>query len=263
MFSVRLRVPPACYDEYDQPCYPVQQTKGLFEFGNYDLMAKSLAEGYDAADAAVLFHLIKREVQEACPGQQSDIVEIGGGNGHFFDNVEELARSYINIEPGKIRLDEKGLRRLQNGKYQCIKCSAEELPLLDECADIVLSCGALDHIPSYEKSLAEINRVLRKDGFFIVQLNNRRSWWKILLSGTEYLRQREQEIAKEHYIQWSLPECEDNLSDFIPLIKIYSTTFFPYVPKVWKWCLPVFNLVGRSLLPKYGGNTIAVCRKIN
>ena len=122
--------------------------------------------------AAVLFHLIKREVVEACAGQQSDIVEIGGGNGHFFDHVEELARSYINIEPGKIRLDEKSLRRLQNGKYQCIKCSAEELPLLDECADIVVSCGALDHIPSYEKSLGEINRVLRRDGFFILQLNN-------------------------------------------------------------------------------------------
>ena len=261
MFNLELKVAPAYYDEYHQPCYPVCQAKGLAESTTFDLMAGALADGYDAADSAHLSSLLQAEVLKAGAGREFEMLEIGGGTGYFFDALEEELRTYINIEPGKISLAGNDLERLKNPKYQCIKCSAEELPLWDESVDVVLAYGTLDHIPDYRKALSEIHRVLRKGGFFIVQLNNRRSWWKALLSRTEYLRRREQEIAKEHYIQWSLPELKSHLAEFLTVINIYSTTFFPYVPKIWKVCLPLCNFIGRFLLPLRGGNTIAICQK--
>jgi ubiquinone/menaquinone biosynthesis C-methylase UbiE len=143
----------------------------------------------------------------------------------------------------------------------CLKCSAEDIPLPDESVDVILSIASLDHIPDYRKALAEVSRLLRKGGVFILTLNNRRSWWKVLLSRTGYLKRREEEIAREHYFQWSFSECESRLAEFIAVRHIYTTTFVPFIPRLWRALLPVADLFGRPLLRKYGANIIAVCQK--
>lgn len=42
--------------------------------------------------------------------------------------------------------------------------SAEELPLLDECADLVICRNALDHMPAPERALQQIWRILKPAG---------------------------------------------------------------------------------------------------
>jgi len=42
--------------------------------------------------------------------------------------------------------------------------SVEELPLLDECANLVICRNALDHIPDPAKALQQIGRILKADG---------------------------------------------------------------------------------------------------
>ncbi len=261
MFAVKLKTEPAFYDEYNQPCYPTSQIKGLAENELDHLIQGAISEGYITEIGNQILRLVRREVLAASGGRPVDVLEIGGGDGYFFDWLQEHVRSYINVEPGQITLDEQGLRRISSPKYQCVRCSAESIPLYDNSVDIILSCGSFDHIPSYRKALGEIKRLLRTDGVFILFMNNRRSWWKSLLSWTKYLKRREREIFREHYIQWSLAECQDRLSEFMPVSKIYSSTLFPYVPKLWRLCLPVFNFIGSLFIPRYGGTIIAVCRK--
>ena len=261
MFGVKLKTEPAFYDEYNQPCYPVSQDKGLAENEREQLTEDAISEGYITEITNQLLRVIKREVQAETEGRLVDVLEIGGGDGYFFDWVQDSVRSYINVEPGKVTLNEQGLQRINSPRYQCVRCSAESIPLYDESADIILALGSFDHIPDYRKAVGEIKRLLRKDGVFILLMNNRRSWWKFLLSRTDYLRHREEEISREHYIQWSLNECEDRLSEFMPVSRIFSTTFFPFVPKLWQLCLPVSNIVGGLFRSRYGGNIIAVCRK--
>jgi SAM-dependent methyltransferase len=48
---------------------------------------------------------------------------------------------------------------------------AEELPLLDECADLVLCRNALDHMPDPAVALAEIWRILKTDGVLFVSVD--------------------------------------------------------------------------------------------
>jgi ubiquinone/menaquinone biosynthesis C-methylase UbiE len=261
LFEVRLKTEPAFYDEYRQPCYLTGQIKGLAENELDHLIQGAISDGYIDAIANQLLALIKKELLLASNNKQPDVLEIGGGDGYFFDWLQDDVSSFINIEPGAINLDSQGLKRTENPKYQAIKCSAENIPLYNNSVDIILSCGSFDHIPDYRAALGEINRLLRKGGVFILLMNNRRSWWKWLLSPTDYLKRREEEILKEHYIQWSLAECEDRLSELIPVSKIYSSTFFPHVPKLWRWCLPACNTIGSFLIPRHGGNIIAVCRK--
>jgi ubiquinone/menaquinone biosynthesis C-methylase UbiE len=261
MFSLELKVSPTYYDEYGQPCFAVDQEKGLIDFQENRLIKHALANGFTAAVATTLFDMIARHVALDSLGRPVDMLELGGGSGAFYVHVKDNARTYVNVEPGRITLLGEALERLQDPSYICLKCSAEDIPLPDESLDVILSIASLDHIPEHRKALDEVSRLLRKGGIFILTLNNRRSWWKVMLSRTAYLKRREEEIDREHYFQWSFSECESHLGEFIPVRHIYTTTFVPFIPHLWRSLLPVSDFFGRPLLRKYGANIIAVCQK--
>ena len=261
MFSLELKASPTYHDEYGQPCYPVSQRKGLIEFQENHLIKHALANGYTAAVATTLFDIIGRQVALASLRRPADVLEVGGGSGAFYAHVKNNVRTYINVEPGRLSLSGEALDRLKDPSYICLKCSAEEIPLPDESVDVILSIASFDHIPDYRKALAEVSRLLRKGGVFILTLNNRRSWWKAILARTAYLKRRDEEIAREHYFQWSFSECETHLAEFIPVRHIYTITFVPFIPHLWRLLLPLCDLFGRPLLRKYGANIIAVCQK--
>jgi SAM-dependent methyltransferase len=50
------------------------------------------------------------------------------------------------------------------GRTIYLSVGAENLPLLDNCADLVLCRNALDHMPDPAVALAELWRILRQDG---------------------------------------------------------------------------------------------------
>jgi ubiquinone/menaquinone biosynthesis C-methylase UbiE len=252
---------PDFFDEYGQPCFNVNQDKGLSERQNNDLLNSALADGYTAKVAEALKNWIKSEVTSANPGTKVDLLEIGGGGGSFFECVKDTVRTYINVDPGRLLLNEEERQRLADPKFQTIRCSAEEIPLENEIVDMVISIASLDHVPDYRNGLREIARVLRKDGKFILTLNNRRSWWKSLLSGTDFLKRREELIARDHYFQWSFAECKSNLSEYFDITSAASVTFFPFVPKLWRLALPVSDVLGKAFARAYGANILAICRK--
>jgi SAM-dependent methyltransferase len=47
----------------------------------------------------------------------------------------------------------------------------EEIPLLDECADLVVCRNALDHMPDPKKGLEQIWRILKRDGTLFVSVD--------------------------------------------------------------------------------------------
>jgi ubiquinone/menaquinone biosynthesis C-methylase UbiE len=48
---------------------------------------------------------------------------------------------------------------------------AEDLPLLDGCADLVICRNALDHMPNPELALQEMWRILHKDGALFISVD--------------------------------------------------------------------------------------------
>ena len=57
------------------------------------------------------------------------------------------------------------------GRTIYLSIGAENLPLLDNCADLVLCHNALDHMPDPAVTLAELWRVLRQDGALFVSVD--------------------------------------------------------------------------------------------
>jgi SAM-dependent methyltransferase len=268
MFQLRLTRRPSGYDRYNLPCYTVNQQKGLNENqihvrdkNIHTFIRKAIVDGYGAYAASASRSMICSQVKKLADNDKLDILEIGGGSGALFDWLIESANSYINIEPGDLQLNDKDLNRLKNPNYMCIKCSAEDIPLSDNSVDVIISFSSLDHVPDYRKALAEIQRLLRHNGQFILSINNSRSWWKLLLSKTRYLKRREDAIAKSHYIQWSAAECKFRVARYLEPHKLCTTTFFPFVPKIWRICLPICNIIGKFILRRFGANTFAVFEK--
>jgi ubiquinone/menaquinone biosynthesis C-methylase UbiE len=261
MVQLKLTIPPAYCNEYDQPCYPTHQDKGLYQHQTNDLIAGCVADGYMSALGTTLHRWITRQVAVVSAERKVDLVEIGGGRGSLFEWVKDSVHTYINVDPGTIILRERDVDRLKDPRYACIKCSAEEIPLEDESIDVVISTASLDHVPDYRKALAEVSRLLKNNGVFILTINSRSSWWKVLLSSTDYVKQRENEIAREHYFQWSFQQCESNLSEFFSLNSLTTTTFIPFIPRIWKYLLPISDLLGERMLPNHGANILAVCQK--
>jgi len=52
-----------------------------------------------------------------------------------------------------------------------LSMGSEDLPLLDDCADLILCRNALDHMPNPEVALREFWRILKNDGAFFVSVD--------------------------------------------------------------------------------------------
>lgn len=261
VFALPLTRPPERLDEYGQPCYTVQQAKGLAETQGDQLLAPIIASGYLATVATGLRRAVVEEIDRLRDGRLVDIVELGGATGRMFNFLEPASRTYINVEPGHFVIENRALDRLRHAKYAGIKCSAESIPLPDQSCDIVFAMASFGHIPDADRALAEVGRLLRPGGSFLLVMNNRRSWWKAALANTRYLQRRQAIIAQDHFVQWSADECERALAAHLTVSKVYSQTFVPYVPHVWRVLLPIADAVGPWLNPRAGANLVVMGEK--
>lgn len=256
-----LRERPAGWDRYGRPTFEVRQEKGLAEVTSHELTGRATEEGYTIATDHVLNAEIERQVAAVSGGRQLDIVEIGGGTGWFFDRLDRHARTYVNVEPSDVELDEGGLARSRDARYLSVRCSAEALPFEPSSFDLALSLASLDHIPDHRRAISEVARCMRAGGYFLVELNNSGSWWKRAMAGTDLLRRRRERIAREHFFQWNVRQCVTELSEHFRVVDARTFTFFPYVPIVWRIALPLADAVVGRLVPSAGGNMFVLCRK--
>lgn len=95
------------------------------------------------------------------------ILDIGCGNGRFFEQTNEVATKYTGIDSSS------ELIKLARGKYPdatFLTADALMLPFEDFEFDIAFSFAVIHHIPSKKlriKFLKETGRVIKNDGLFI------------------------------------------------------------------------------------------------
>jgi ubiquinone/menaquinone biosynthesis C-methylase UbiE len=259
MFPINFTQTPDSYDEYGVPTFEFTQTKGLRHNQN-NVLLEIADNSYLSLIDEHLFQWVNTEILKASNGKKLDVLEVGGGNGCFYERVDKVTSNYYNIEPGTFEYSKSTLERIDNDNYACIKCSAENIPLSDATVDIVISIASLDHVPDYVSTIKEARRLLRKDGRFILCFNNKRSWWKILLKNTNHLKKREAIILNEHYFQWSFEEAVDMLSTHFENVQAETRVFIPFIPFIWKVLFPIAELLGPKLLKPFGGNICLVCK---
>lgn len=86
------------------------------------------------------------------------MLDIGCGLKPYESLFEDQVNNYIGMDwpaaPGKAKLD--------------IVADALALPILNNSVDTVLATELIEHLPDPEQFIAEVSRVLRKNGFFIL-----------------------------------------------------------------------------------------------
>ena len=105
---------------------------------------------------------------EAAKRVSGRVLEIGTGTGYGIDIIAPCADSFVTLD--KHRSEELGALP-QNVEFR--ECLVPPLPFADESFDCVVSFQVIEHIKQDEKFVAEIYRVLRKGGKFIVSTPNR------------------------------------------------------------------------------------------
>lgn len=102
--------------------------------------------------------------------KQKCILEIGSGSGSLLDFFYKKGYNIRGVEVNK-RLIEKS--KTIYGKLPVCLVEREGLPFGDNMFDVVISFDVFEHIPDSDNHLAEVRRVLKEDGFYLLQTPNK------------------------------------------------------------------------------------------
>ncbi|HBY95594.1 MAG: class I SAM-dependent methyltransferase [Ardenticatenaceae bacterium] len=119
----------------------------LLDFVRHGLEARWLA----AARAELLAHA------------SGTVLELGAGQGANFGHYPPVVR-VIAIEPDPARLAEAAVRAAPRPHFSLLRAVGEALPLSDASVDTVVSTMVLCSVHDLERSLSEVQRVLRPGG---------------------------------------------------------------------------------------------------
>lgn len=106
--------------------------------------------------------------QVLVPGAR--VLEIGAGTGAMLHALRERGIDAVGVE---LRGDLIEEARRWYGDLPIGKVSGTALPFPDESYDAVLSFDVFEHIPDSDAHLAEVGRVLRPGGAYLIQTPNK------------------------------------------------------------------------------------------
>ena len=106
--------------------------------------------------------------------QDNKIIDIGGGNGYFINEIKK--RNPINIDKSQeyyaidisIEATIKAIEKYKDINF--MQMNAMKLIFEDDFFDIVISYGAIEHIKNPQNAIDEIYRVLKNEGLFLLMI---------------------------------------------------------------------------------------------
>jgi SAM-dependent methyltransferase len=144
----------------------------------WELLYRLEPELYDRLVSAERLH---PGVLEWLPHDLDRIVEVAAGTGRLTLELVRRAREVVAIEPaGPLReiLNQKLVRADHGCRADVIHGFFDQLPVSDDCAEMVVACSALTPAPGHggEAGLAEMERVCRPGGCVVIVWPNKVRW---------------------------------------------------------------------------------------
>lgn len=142
--------------------------RGMIAVSNYDYTADIKKGKIDRSnfDANIQFldktMLLKKDIM---------ILEIGCGAGRLTNHLTNKGFNVVGFDISRTLIKE-GNRRYSDAKT-FIASGETNMPFKDSFFDIVLSFDVLEHIPKTDKHLLEIKRILKPDGYYLLQTPNK------------------------------------------------------------------------------------------
>lgn len=137
-----------------------------YDFYNYQNYWKGRSYEDNSERAALEYFFAKIDLRDL-------IVDIGGGFGRLCSSYSSLFKKCLVIDPSEKNIEEgKALyKRFDNIFFE--KGSLPALGLPDNSTDAVLMIRVAHHLDDLKPSFMEINRIMKKDGFFVFEFANK------------------------------------------------------------------------------------------
>ena len=144
----------------------------------WELLYRLEPELYDRLAGAERLH---PGVLEWLPHDVERMVEVGAGTGRLTLELIHRAREVVAVEPAaplRRVLSRKLLRADHRSRVRVTHGFFDDLPVTDDCADVVVACSALTPAPGHggEAGLAEMERVCAPGGCVVIVWPNNVDW---------------------------------------------------------------------------------------
>ena len=107
--------------------------------------------------------------------QGLDVLDVASGEGYGSAQLAQVARSVIGVEYSADTV-QSAVANFPRPNLRFTQGDARALPLGDACVDVVVSFETLEHFGEHDAFLAEVRRVLRPGGTFIVSTPDRETY---------------------------------------------------------------------------------------
>jgi ubiquinone/menaquinone biosynthesis C-methylase UbiE len=105
------------------------------------------------------------------------ILDLGCGTGQFASIVLQASTHYVGVDISQEMLHQTRLKTKTSANAagaDLVRANAASLPFNTGAFGAVVSIGMVSaHLPSYEQGLSEVSRVIRGDGGFILEVDNK------------------------------------------------------------------------------------------
>ena len=126
------------------------------------------------------------------------ILDLGCGTGRFSIEIAKQGTKVTALDPSRSMLEQVE-RKKNNAEINSINGHGYELPFKDSTFDGCVCINVINHIEDYNKLIREISRVLRKDGFVIMNFSN---FFSFYLPIAFYVNLAKRSIQGDIYTKW-------------------------------------------------------------
>jgi ubiquinone/menaquinone biosynthesis C-methylase UbiE len=98
------------------------------------------------------------------------ILEIGSGTGRLLNGLLSQGFDTVGVEKSEKMIKRSGEL---HGRLPLVRGDGNSLPFLDESFDIVMSFDVFEHIRDTDHHINEVRRVLKKEGYYVLQTPNK------------------------------------------------------------------------------------------
>jgi len=138
----------------------------------------------------------------------------GCGYGSYY-LAEEGAKKVVGVDISEEAIEySKEHYKDEKLEFKVMDCTNLSFP--DNSFDVVVSFELIEHIPEYKRHLSEVQRVLRKEGVFIISTPNKK-----IYSDCAEIPQNEFHV-KEFYFN----EFQELLMDYFDYVEIYNQRYY-------------------------------------
>lgn len=141
---------------YDDPGYNYE---GYWEGREYE----------SRVDKAVL----KRMLDLIKNKKEMRVLEVGAGFGRLVEVYLDMFRKILLVDPSRRLLSQAEAKFKAYSHLECREGDLEKIPCKTRSTDVVLVIRVLHHVENLDLAFAEVNRVLKKKGYLVLEYPNK------------------------------------------------------------------------------------------